>query len=145
MTDREQYTPGPASGAQVRKDGEKWTLILVRELRDSERVWQALTHPAHLREWAPFEAGQKPRNVRFFAGFTSSVAFPYSVTFMIRPRILTTTPPALGMSFFLYCSFRGFGCGKAMWFVEFFRGDRRLARRCGNKTTRMKTGQECGV
>ena len=44
MTDREQYTPGPASGAQIRKDGEKWTLILVRELRHSpERVWQALT------------------------------------------------------------------------------------------------------
>jgi len=57
MTDREQYTPGPASGAQVRKDEEKWTLILVRELRHSpERVWQALTDPAHLREWAPFEA-----------------------------------------------------------------------------------------
>ena len=57
MTTREQYTPGPASGAQVRKDGEKWTLILVRELRHSpEKVWQALTDPAHLREWAPFEA-----------------------------------------------------------------------------------------
>jgi hypothetical protein len=57
MTDREQYTPGPASGAQVRKDGEKWTLILVRDLRQSpEKVWQALTDPAHLREWAPFEA-----------------------------------------------------------------------------------------
>jgi uncharacterized protein YndB with AHSA1/START domain len=57
MTDREQYTPGPASGAQVRKDGEKWTLILVRELRHApEKVWQALTDPAHLREWAPFEA-----------------------------------------------------------------------------------------
>src|ERR1700676_587481 len=57
MSDREQYTPGPASGAQVRKDGEKWTLILVRELRHSpEKVWQALTDPAHLREWAPFEA-----------------------------------------------------------------------------------------
>jgi hypothetical protein len=56
MTDREQYAPGPASGAQVRKDGEKWTLILVRELRHSpEKVWQALTDPAHLREWAPFE------------------------------------------------------------------------------------------
>jgi uncharacterized protein YndB with AHSA1/START domain len=56
MTDREPYTPGPASGAQVRKDGEKWTLILVRELRHSpEKVWQALTDPAHLREWAPFE------------------------------------------------------------------------------------------
>jgi Activator of Hsp90 ATPase homolog 1-like protein len=57
VTDREQYTPGPASGAQVRKEGEKWTLILVRELRHSpEKVWQALTDPAHLREWAPFDA-----------------------------------------------------------------------------------------
>ncbi len=62
MTDREQYVPGPASGAQVRRDRgqngeEKWTLILVRELRHSpEKVWQALTDPAHLREWAPFDA-----------------------------------------------------------------------------------------
>jgi len=57
MTDREQYEPGPAAGAEVRKDGEKWTLILVRELRHSpEKVWQALTDPAHLREWAPFDA-----------------------------------------------------------------------------------------
>ena len=55
MTDPEQYSPGPASGAQVRKEGEKWTLILVRELRHSpEKVWQALTDPVHLREWAPF-------------------------------------------------------------------------------------------
>ena len=57
MTDRAQYTPGPARGAQVRKDGEKWTLILVRDLRHSpEKVWQALTDPAQLREWAPFDA-----------------------------------------------------------------------------------------
>ena len=57
MSDREQYTPGPATGAQVRKnEGDKWTLILVRELRHApEKVWQALTDPAHLREWAPFE------------------------------------------------------------------------------------------
>jgi uncharacterized protein YndB with AHSA1/START domain len=60
MADRAQYTPGPARGAQVKKDGvqnekDKWTLILVRELRHSpEKVWQALTDPAHLREWAPF-------------------------------------------------------------------------------------------
>src|SRR3981189_330225 len=57
MTDRNQYTPGSASGAQIRKDGEKWTLILVRELHHSpEKVWQALTEPAHLREGAPFDA-----------------------------------------------------------------------------------------
>ena len=56
MTDR-AYTPGPASGARVRKDGEQWTLILVRELRHApEKVWQALTDPAQLCEWAPFDA-----------------------------------------------------------------------------------------
>src|SRR6201987_5459175 len=57
MSNREQYTPGAASGAHIRKDGENWTLVLVRELRHSpEKVWLALTDPAHLREWAPFEA-----------------------------------------------------------------------------------------
>ena len=57
MSNREAYTAGPASGAQVRKDGDKWTLILVRELRHPpEKVWKALTDPASLREWAPFDA-----------------------------------------------------------------------------------------
>ncbi|MBO0862049.1 MAG: SRPBCC domain-containing protein [Chloracidobacterium sp.] len=60
MTDLDQYTPGPAYGARVEKDRvpddkDKWTLILVRELRHSpEKVWQALIDPAQLREWAPF-------------------------------------------------------------------------------------------
>ena len=58
MTDLEQYAPGPAYGAQVNKGAEneqKWTLILVRDLRHSpEKVWQALIDPAQLREWAPF-------------------------------------------------------------------------------------------
>jgi uncharacterized protein YndB with AHSA1/START domain len=57
MTVREQYTPGPAGAAKVQKDGEKWTLVVVKELRHSpETVWQALTDPAQLREWAPFDA-----------------------------------------------------------------------------------------
>ena len=58
MADRTQYAPGPAYGAQVKKEGpdkDKWTLILMRELRHSpEKVWEALTDPAHLREWAPY-------------------------------------------------------------------------------------------
>ncbi len=59
MSDHDQYMPGPASGAQIRKDGEKWTLILTRELRHPpEKVWQALTEPAQLRQWAPFDADQ---------------------------------------------------------------------------------------
>jgi uncharacterized protein YndB with AHSA1/START domain len=57
MSGRETYAPGPAAGAEVRKDGEKWTLILVRELRHPPaKVWQALTEPVQLREWAPFDA-----------------------------------------------------------------------------------------
>jgi uncharacterized protein YndB with AHSA1/START domain len=59
MSDHAKYAPGPARGAQVQKDSEKWTLILVRELRHSpEDVWQALTDPEQLREWAPFEADE---------------------------------------------------------------------------------------
>ena len=56
MLEHEQYAPGPASGAQViRSEGDQWTLILVRELRYSpEKVWEALTDPMQLREWAPF-------------------------------------------------------------------------------------------
>jgi uncharacterized protein YndB with AHSA1/START domain len=57
MTDLAQYTPGPATGARVQKAGDRWTLILVRELHHSpEKVWRALTDPAHLHEWAPFDA-----------------------------------------------------------------------------------------
>jgi hypothetical protein len=56
MIEREPYAPGPARGARVQKDGEKWTLILTRDLRHSpEKVWEALTDPAQLREWAPFD------------------------------------------------------------------------------------------
>ena len=57
MSSREQYAPGAANLAHIEKDGEKWTLVVVRELRHSpEKVWQAITDPAHLREWAPFDA-----------------------------------------------------------------------------------------
>jgi uncharacterized protein YndB with AHSA1/START domain len=64
MSNRDEYMPGPAAGAEVRKDGEKWTLVLVRELRHPpEKVWQALTDPASLREWAPFDADRNLASV----------------------------------------------------------------------------------
>jgi hypothetical protein len=82
MIDREPYTPGPASGAQVRKDGEKWTLILVREMRHSpEKVWQALTDPAHLREWAPFVAD----------GSLGTVGAKVNLTWVGAPKPIETT------------------------------------------------------
>ena len=81
MTDRDQYTPGPASGAEVRKDGEKWTLILVRKLRHSpEKVWQALTDPTQLREWAPFEAD----------GILGTVGTTVNLTWVGTPQAIET-------------------------------------------------------
>jgi uncharacterized protein YndB with AHSA1/START domain len=57
MTTREKYSPGAAAGAEVQKHGETWTLVLVRDLRHPPaKVWRALTDPAELREWAPFDA-----------------------------------------------------------------------------------------
>lgn len=51
------YVPGAASGAHVEKKGESWTLVVVRDLSHAPgEVWQALTDPAQLREWAPFDA-----------------------------------------------------------------------------------------
>jgi len=57
MSNREPYAPGAAFGAEVRKAGDTWTLVLVRELpHAAAKVWAALTEPEHLREWAPFDA-----------------------------------------------------------------------------------------
>jgi uncharacterized protein YndB with AHSA1/START domain len=57
MTAQAQYAPGPAAGAEITKrDGDKWELVLTRHLRHSpQRVWDALTDPAQLHQWAPFE------------------------------------------------------------------------------------------
>ena len=110
MTDREQYAPGPASGAQVRKDGVKWTLILVRELRHSpEKVWQALTDPAHLREWAPFVAD----------GSLGAVGSKVNLTWVgARTPIETTVTRADAPRFLEYNDIR--------WELEAFGGGTRL-------------------
>ena len=64
MSNRDEYMPGPAAGAEVRKDEDKWTLVVVRELRHSpEKVWKALTDPASLREWAPFDSDRSLASV----------------------------------------------------------------------------------
>jgi len=83
MTDLQQYAPGPASGARVVKnDGGKWTLILVRELRHSpEKVWQALTDPAQLREWAPFVVD----------GSMATVGATVNLTWVGNPTPIKTT------------------------------------------------------
>ncbi|MBK7929566.1 MAG: SRPBCC family protein [Bryobacterales bacterium] len=57
MRDWRGYEPGGAAGARVEKDGEQWALVVERELRHApELVWEALTEPGQLAEWAPFDA-----------------------------------------------------------------------------------------
>ncbi|MCE9669920.1 SRPBCC family protein [Myxococcus stipitatus] len=64
MMNREKYSPGPATGAHVQKDGDTWTLVLVRDLRHPQSlVWRALTEPGQLAEWAPFDANRNLSSV----------------------------------------------------------------------------------
>lgn len=93
MAARAQYVPGPASGAQVEKDGDRWTLVLVREMRHPrELVWEAMTDPAQLAEWAPFDAD---RNLSSTGPVKMSMAqsprptvFETAVTRAEAPRLL---------------------------------------------------------
>ena len=94
MTTTAPYTPGPAAGIHVEKDGEKWTLVVVRELRHSpDTIWQALTDPAQLREWAPFDADRNMGAAGTTAKLTTVGApAPHvtdtTVTRAERPRLL---------------------------------------------------------
>ncbi|MEV6300350.1 SRPBCC family protein [Actinoplanes sp. NPDC051861] len=45
--------------ATLERDGDRWTLIFIRELRKPpEQVWSALTDPERLDRWAPFTAAR---------------------------------------------------------------------------------------
>src|ERR1700704_5758458 len=80
-----------------------------------------------------------PPNVRFFAVFTLSLAFRYSVIFIVRLKKFQTMPPLFGLSSFLYLSFRDFGCGKAMSFDDLFRKSERNEMKKKNKSKKLKS------
>jgi hypothetical protein len=42
MGSREQYSPGAACGAELRKDGQMWTLVLVRNLSHPLTLWHSI-------------------------------------------------------------------------------------------------------
>ena len=110
MAPRAQYAPGPAYGAEIRKEGEKWTLILVRELRHApEKVWRALTEPEHVLEWAPFVVD----------GSLGTPGATVNVTWMGAPKpIETTVTRADAPSLLEY--------GDIRWELEPFDGGTRL-------------------
>ena len=116
MSTRRPYTPGPANLARVQKDGETWTLVLVRQLHHSpEKVWEALTDPAQLREWAPFDAdanlGMAGTTVKL-----STVGTPTPVISETRIR-RADAPNILEYSW---------GAGNMRWELEDFGGGKRL-------------------
>jgi uncharacterized protein YndB with AHSA1/START domain len=93
MSRREQYTPGSAADADIEKDGDKWTLVIVRELSHApEKVWEALTEPGHLREWAPFDADRNLGTVGDATLTTVGAAAPHVSAARIKradaPRLL---------------------------------------------------------
>jgi uncharacterized protein YndB with AHSA1/START domain len=116
MTYREEYTPGHASLAQVQRDGEKWTLVLVRELRHTpEKVWLALTDPEHLREWAPFDADRSMAQ----AGTTVKLTTMGAPT----PQVSETTVTRADAPKVLEYKWGNFDM---RWQLEAFRGGTRL-------------------
>jgi uncharacterized protein YndB with AHSA1/START domain len=96
MSTRRRYSPGPAAGARIEKQAAQWTLVLVRDLRHPPaRVWEAITAPEHLREWAPFDAdrslGQAGRVKLSPAGAPSPMVSDSQVTRAEAPRLLEFT------------------------------------------------------
>jgi len=53
----QRFEPGPLAEVARERSGDRWTLVFTRDFRHPpELVWAALTEPAQLKEWAPFEA-----------------------------------------------------------------------------------------
>ena len=116
MSYREQYAPGPANVARVQKDGENWTLVLVKELRHApEKVWEALTDPAQLREWAPFDADRSLGTAGATAKLTTVGAPTPHVT---ETKVMRAEPPEV-----LVYNWGGFDM---RWELEDYGGGTRL-------------------
>lgn len=109
MSGQETYTPGPARGARVEKEGEKWTLVLERELRHApEKVWKALTETEHLKEWAPFE-------IEGSLGAPGTVKLTWTgTTYPIETKVMRVDAPRL------------LEYGDMKWVLEGTRGGTRL-------------------
>jgi uncharacterized protein YndB with AHSA1/START domain len=130
----------------VQKEGEKWTLVLVRELRHPPAmVWEALTDPAQLAEWAPFDANRSlatPGPVSFSTvGTPTPQVTETRVTRADAPRVLEYSwggndmrwelePLGGGTRLTLWHSIdRGYiAWGAAGWHIAFDVLDRLLAR-----------------
>lgn len=93
MIDHDALALGPAQG-MIMKDGENWTLVLVRDLNHGpSKVWQALIDPEQLRQWSPFDADKSlgTAGARVTLTTVGAPASMVSETIVVRadaPRVL---------------------------------------------------------
>ena len=93
---RDTFRPSPPREVTVREEDGRWTVVYVRDLaHPPDAVWEALTDPAELQEWAPFDA---PRSLAVpgpltlvMAGGDGSERTPAEVLRADRPRLLEYT------------------------------------------------------
>jgi uncharacterized protein YndB with AHSA1/START domain len=53
----QNFDPGPMQKVAAEQDGQRWTLVFIRDLaHPPARVWAALTDPGQLNGWSPFTA-----------------------------------------------------------------------------------------
>ncbi len=115
MNRREHYKPGPASGGRIDKSTENWSLVLVRDLRHPPaKVWEALTDPTQLREWAPFDADRSLAS----AGPVKLTAIGSPKAYVSETRVTRAQAPRL-------LEYR-WGDGDLRWELEPFNGGTRL-------------------
>ena len=93
---RDDYRPTPPAKVTAQNDGERWTLVFVRELRHApEKVWNALTDPAEMKYWAPFDPdrnlGATGEASLFMAGGGEDETLPAQVRRAEAPRVLEYT------------------------------------------------------
>ncbi|MGH3747651.1 MAG: SRPBCC family protein [Micromonosporaceae bacterium] len=93
---REDFDPGPLADVDCHASGDRWTLVMVRDLRHPPaKVWEALTDPARLAQWAPFTtdrnlAGLGSATLTMIDGDTS-MELAASVRQADPPRLLEYT------------------------------------------------------
>jgi uncharacterized protein YndB with AHSA1/START domain len=90
------YQPGSLADVRTLPEGERWTLVFVRELRHPpEKVWAALTRADELAGWAPFTADRDldrtgDATLTMIDGEVAE-PLPASVTRVEPPRLLEYT------------------------------------------------------
>jgi uncharacterized protein YndB with AHSA1/START domain len=83
---------GPIGEASLAQSGDAWTLIFIREFRHAPAsVWQALTDPAELDQWAPFAADRDLGTT----GETTLTMIDRDTRMPMASTVLAAVPPRL--------------------------------------------------